>query len=107
MGILRLVVVAACGTRGDSAVKWETAPVRGDAAGSAAAASRPVPLVARNFLRSSVSSDFGGIGRLADIARPPESQEELVKRIPARLYAGETAKRHKSAARSLLWAQGF
>src|SRR5271157_571409 len=86
MGILRLFVAPAWGTRGDSAERAEAVPANGVVMGRAAA-SRPVPLVARNFRRSRVSSDFGGTGRFSDIGGPPEGHERWVKRIPAALYA--------------------
>src|SRR5208283_1514704 len=98
MGILRLFVVEACGTRGDSAEIGGASPAKGVVMGRVAA-SRPVPLVARNFLRSRVSSDFGDAGRFSDIGGPPEGQGRWVKRIPAALYAGGNGEESQKCSR--------
>src|SRR5208337_37327 len=87
MGILRLFPEEACAACEDSADKCDAAPINGDVAGRAAA-STPLPLAARNSLRSRICSDFGGSRCLTDIARPPEGYERCAKRISAALYAG-------------------
>src|SRR5208337_5264169 len=88
MGILRLFPEETCGARAaDSAVKWDAAPINGDVAGRAAA-STPLPLAARNSLRSRICSDFGASRCLTDIARPPEGYQRCAKTISAALYAG-------------------
>src|SRR5208337_2276008 len=90
IGILRFFPEETCGARDGSADKWDAAPMNEDVAGRAAA-STPLPLAARNSLRSRICSDFGGSSCSTDIGRPPEGHKRCIQEISPALYAGRIA----------------